>query len=587
MEPACRPDQPRVRAGVARYTPAVSRGSSLVLLAVLGAGVFLAGLELMITAVALPSIVVDLADWTQLRRASWIVNGYLLVYVVTMPLAGRLSDLVGARRVFMAALVAFILGSLLAGAAQSLDQLIGARLVQALGGGTLVPVGTAAAAHLYAGHARPRALGAIGALTFLGMAAGPFVGAALLGAIHADSALASAGIVAGSPVDFLAPSWRWVFYVNVPVGIVALAFAWAASAGWETPRHATRLDLPGALAFSVGLGALLVGLTLLGSSSGTTILGLGPSTLIAILLVTGLLGLALTVVDGLVRGDPFLDVRLFQRREFASAALVSLLTGYAFATAIVGAAVFIDRVLYGGPPEQQVVLGSLAAATAIGALASGFAVRRLSLRLVTLVGLIASTAGLAAMAGWTPSTTITAASLAVALFGLGFGLTVTPRSTAAVEAAGRAAFGMASATVTVARMIGMAVGLAVLTAYGSTTIDRLTAQIYATPEAYQAFLPAELVGRPFRDGLVVAALERWASAEAARIMVGLFLVAAAVTVLAALPALALGARRARMLAGGAVAGEAVDGGGRPGRDPRSGGDRSPDGADDPTATLAL
>lgn len=565
----------------------MSRGSSFVLLAVLGAGVFLAGLELMITAVALPSIVVDLADWTQLRRASWIVNGYLLVYVVTMPLAGRLSDLVGARRVFMAALLAFILGSLLAGAAQSLDQLIAARLVQALGGGTLVPVGTAAAAHLYSGHARPRALGAIGALTFLGMAAGPFAGAALLGAIHADSALASAGILGGSPVDFLAPSWRWVFYVNVPIGVVALAFAWAASAGWETPRRAARLDLPGALAFSVGLAAVLIGLTLLGSSAGSTILGLGSPAMIAILLAIGLAGLALTVVDGLVRVDPFLDIRLFRRSEFASAALVSLLTGYAFATAIVGSAVFIDRVLYGGPPEQQVVLGSLAAATALGALASGFAVRRLSLRLVTLVGLTASTAGLAAMAGWTPSTPIAAASLAAALFGLGFGLTVTPRSTAAVEAAGRAAFGMASATVTVARMIGMAIGLAVLTAYGSTTIDRLTAQIYASPEAYQAFLPAELVGRPFRDGLVVAALERWASGEAARIMVGLFLVAAFVTACAALPALALGARRAGMLAGGAETEEAVADGGPSDRIPRSGGERSPDGPDDPPATLAL
>jgi MFS transporter, DHA2 family, triacylglyceride efflux pump len=567
----------------------VSRGSSLVLLAVLAAGVFLAGLELMITAVALPSIVVDLADWNQLRHASWIVNGYLLVYVVAMPLAGRLADLWGIRRVFIGALVAFTLGSLLSAAAQTLDQLIAARLVQGLGGGTLVPVATAAAAHLYSGHARPRALGVIGALTFLGMAAGPFVGALLLGGIHAESALASAGI-AGSPIDFLAPAWRWVFYVNVPIGIVALVFAWAASAGWETPRHATRLDLPGALAFSVGLGAALVGLTLVGSSAGTTVLGLGTLTLIPILLVAGLIGLALTVVDGLVRTDPFLDVRLFRRRAFASAALISLLTGYGFATAIVGAAVFVDRVLYGGPSEQQVVLGSLAGATAIGALASGFAVRRLSLRLVTLVGLIASTVGLAAMAGWTPSTAIVAASLAAALFGLGFGLTVTPRSTAAVEAAGRAAFGMASATVTVARMIGMAVGLAVLTAYGSTTIDRLTSQIYASPEAYQAFLPPELVGRPFRDGLVVAALERWASGEAARIMVGLFLVAAVVTALAALPALALGARRARMLAGDAEAEDiedAVDDGDPPGRGPESGGDRSREGADDPATTLAL
>ena len=562
----------------------MTRRASLILLAVLGAGVFLAGLELMITAVALPSIVVDLADWTQLRRASWIVNGYLLVYVATMPLAGRLVDLWGARRLFLGALVAFTVGSFLAGASQSLDQLIAARLVQALGGGALVPVATAAAAHLFSGHDRPRALGVIGALTFLGMAAGPFVGAAMLRSIHAESALTAAGITSGPLVQLLAPSWRWVFYVNVPIGIVALAFAWAASAGWETPRRRARIDLPGAAAFTIGLGAGLIGLTLIGSPSDSEAFGIATSTLVAGLFVLSFVGLGLAVVDGLVRRDPFIDVRLFRDVEFSSAALVSLLTGYALATAIIGAAVFVDRVLYGGPPEQQVVLGALAAATAVGALASGFLVRRLSLRLVTLVGLGASGIALVAMAGWTPATSIAAASAAVAAFGLGFGLTVTPRSTAAVEAAGRAAFGMASATVTVARMVGMAVGLAVLTAYGSTTIDRLTAQIYATPEAYQQFLPPELVGRPFRDGLVIAALERWASGEAARIMVGLFLVAAIVVGAAVVPALALGGRRTRMLAGERPEPEAAT---EAGQDRDDGGRRTLDGADDTEPTLAL
>ena len=117
---------------------------------------------------------------------------------------------------------------------------------------------------------------------------------------------------------------------------------------------------------------------------------------------------------------------------------------------------------------------------------------------------------------------------------------VTPRSTAAVEAAGRRAFGIASSVVTVARMIGMAVGLAILTAYGSTTIDRLSAEVYATPDAYLEFIPEELRDRPLRDPLVVEALEAWASREAASIMVGLFLVAAVVTVGAVPPALALG-----------------------------------------------
>ena len=173
------------------------RRDSYPLLGVLGVGVFLAGLELMVTAVALPQILASLADWTDLRKASWIINGYLLVYVVTMPLAGRLTDLWGARRLFLAALAVFTLGSLLAGLSQSLDQLIAARLVQAVGGGAIIPVATAAASHLFEGHARPRALGIIGALTFLGMAAGPFVGAAVLETIHPETALANMGISGG------------------------------------------------------------------------------------------------------------------------------------------------------------------------------------------------------------------------------------------------------------------------------------------------------------------------------------------------------------------------------------------------------
>ena len=258
-------------AGIAAYTPGMDRRSALVLLVVFGAGVFLAGLELMITAVALPSILDDLADpaggsaWIQLRKASWIINGYLLVYILTMPLAGRLTDLWGARRPFMGALAVFIVGSVLAGLAQSLDQLIGARLVQALGGGVLVPVGTAAAAHLYEGASRPRALGVVGALTFLGMAAGPFVGAALLASVHAEGALEGAGL-GGSWPDLFAPAWRWVFFVNVPIGLIALILGWAASAGWDTPRRPGRVDVVGALWFGAALVAGLVGLTLIGTT---------------------------------------------------------------------------------------------------------------------------------------------------------------------------------------------------------------------------------------------------------------------------------------------------------------------------------
>ena len=517
------------------------RRDSLPLLAVLGVGVFLAGLELMVTAVALPQILATLADWTDLRKASWIINGYLLVYVVTMPLAGRLTDLWGARRLFLAALSVFTIGSLLAGLSQSLDQLIAARLVQAVGGGAIIPVATAAASHLFDGPARARALGVIGALTFLGMAAGPFVGAAVLETVHPDTALAQLGISSGPLVGTVMPAWRWVFYVNVPFGICGLVIAWAASSGWDTRRVPARLDLLGALLFTVGLAAALFGITLIGS--GDEVFGVPIALAVGGLLALGVASLVAAVVHGLRRPDPFLDPRLFADRIFSSAALISLLTGYGMATAIVGGAVFVDRVLYGGPSEQRVVLGSLAGAMALGALASGFLTRRLSLRLMTLVGLALSAGGLAWMSSWSPDAPTDAFAASAAVFGLGFGLTVTPRSAAAMEAAGRAAFGAASATVTVARMIGMALGMAALTAFGSTTITRISNEIYGSGEAYKQFIPAYLRDRPLHDGLVAQALEIWAANKAASILVGVFLVAAAVTLVAVIPALALRSRR--------------------------------------------
>jgi MFS family permease len=516
----------------------MERRSALVLLVVLGSGVFLAGLELMVTAVALPSIVADLADWSALRTASWIINGYLLASIITMPLAGRAADRWGVRRPFLAALAVFTIGSALAGRAQGLDELIAARILQAIGGGTLVPVATAAAAHLFEGPARPRALGAIGALTFLGMATGPFVGAWIIEAIHPTAVLDAAGIGGGLRSAFDAP-WRFVFYLNVPIGLAALAIAWGVAGDWDTPRRKARIDVLGAIAFSVGLGALLVGVTLAGSETlGTA--GLDPVVALGLFGVAAVAAIALALRVGLRRPDPFINPRWFRSRAFTSAALVSLLTGYGLATAIIGGAVFVDRVLYGGPDVQRLALGALAGATAIGALASGFTLRLAGVRLTTLAGLALAIVALIRMASWTPATGIDEVAAWLAAFGFGFGLTVTPRSTAAVEALGRASFGVASATVTVARMIGMAIGLAVLSAFGSTIIDRLFNAIHATPDAYKAFIPEALRNRQLHDGLVVQALESWASNEAATILVGLFLVAAAVMAIALVPALTLG-----------------------------------------------
>ena len=507
----------------------MSSASRAVMLAALCLGVLLVGIELFITAVALPRIFFDLSGWGELRRASWVITAYLVAYIAAMPLAGRAADRFGLPRLMIIALAVFAGGSLVCGAAQTLEQLIIGRVIQGAGAGAILPLATAGASHLYGGHSRSRALGLIGAATFLGMAIGPLLGALILEFLQLRDALASIGIWGGSATDYLLPGWRWVFYVTVPLALLALIYIWAASPGWDVKPGRSNMDAIGATLFSVALTSGLLAITLIGDAPE------GDVPVIGIAAVTSVAFGVLAVLRMLRTPEPFLDLRLFADRIFSGAVLVSLLTGYALATAIVGMAAFIDRVRFAGPEEQGIVLGPMALFMAIGAFASGFMMRRFDATIVTIAGLAASVVGLVALSTTRIDTDLIVPVASLSLFGLGFGLTVTPRSTAAIEAAGRAAFGMASAAVTVARMAGMALGMAILTAFATTRIDSVTVAL--DDRAFRdTILPPELVGQPLGDPLVLDAIERWASAEAAEVLGQLFVVAALVLVIAAIPA---------------------------------------------------
>ncbi len=509
----------------------MGRWARLLLLGALSLGACLVGVELMITAVALPAILADITDWTQLRRASWIVNGYLLAYIATMPLAGRAADRFGLPLLTSLALAVFAVGSLFAGAAQDLDQLIAARVLQGVGGGAIVPLATAGASHLYAGPARARALGIVGALTFLGMAIGPFAGATVLQGLELGPGLRQSGLQDSPLFVLAAPAWRWIFYLSVPLSILAISYLLAAAPGWKVERSGGRLDVLGAGLFTTALATGLLALTTLDQphTDGELI---GPLQLSLISLATGVAALLRMAFAR----EPFIPLRYFRDRNFSNAVLLSLLTGYALATAIIGAAVFVDRVRFGGPEVQRVVLGGLAGAMAVGALASGFLLRWVGIVPLTLVGIALGAGGMGILATATADLPDATLIGALALFGLGFGLTVTPRSSAAVEALGRKAFGVASAGVTVARMIGMAVGLAVLTALGSTRIEELS-RVLTDQAARDKVLPAHLQGRGLDDALVAQVLLRWSSEQAAIILAGLFLIAGVVMVVSVVPAL--------------------------------------------------
>jgi EmrB/QacA subfamily drug resistance transporter len=490
-------------------------------------GVLLGGAELMVVAIALPSIVADFGGWSDLARVSWIVNAYLIAYVIAMPLAGRGADLWGARRLYVVALLLFVIGSAgaglsrLAGPEDGLAWLIGWRVIQGFGGGALVPLSMALASHLFVGRARATALGVEGAATYIGMAIGPAYGAWVL--LEFNLPLPGLDIA----------NWQWIFLLNVPIGIVTLLLIYVVAGGIETPRVRARLDLAGAVLLSVSLAAGIGALTLSGAAGWTDPLVIGG------LLVAVAAGAAFTALE-LRSSSPLVDLRLFADRAFSAANAVSLLTGYTLATAIIGGPVFVNRVLFGGEADAAAALTALTLAIAAGALVGGVASGAIGERIVTVVGVTISAVGLWFALGWGVETDLDQLVRDLAVFGVGFGLTVSPRATAAVEAAGPGAYGVASAMLQITRTIGMSIGLALLTSIGQNRIDELSALINdpgRRDELVVALGRPELVGvDPNASLALVDLLESWSQGEAAGVLGLVFTIALGVAVATLLPA---------------------------------------------------
>ena len=479
-------------------------------------GVLLGGAELMVVAIALPSIVADFGGWADLGRVSWIVNAYLLAYIVAMPLAGRGADLWGARRLYVVALLLFVIGSAgaglsrMAGPENGLAWLIGWRVVQGFGGGALVPLSMALASHLFIGRQRAAALGLEGAATYIGMAIGPAYGAWVLLSFNV-------------PIPRLdVAAWQWIFLLNVPIGIVTLLLIYAVAGGIETPRVRGRLDLVGASLLSLALVAGIGGITVSGAN------GWGDP-LVAGGLGIGVIALAAFVWFELRSSSPLIDLRLFRDVPFSAANAVSLLTGYTLATAIIGGPVFVNRVLFGSDLEASTALTALTLSIAAGALLGGIVSGFIGERIVTVLGVAISAFGLWRALGWGVETDLERLVLDLAIYGGGFGMTVSPRATAAVEAAGAGAYGVASAMLQITRTIGMSFGLALLTSIGQNRIDELTRLI--NDPARRDDLVVEL-GHPEFVGVdpqtslaLVDLLEAWSQGEAAGVLRTVFAIA--------------------------------------------------------------
>lgn len=474
--------------------PPASRSDGLVL-AILAAGVFLAALDQTVVVTVLYKVQQDYnIPATQFDQLAWVVTAYLLGYTVTLPLMGRVADVWGRKWVFLGCLAVFMIGSVLAALSSSIEALIAARVVQAVGGGALLPVGIAMTRSLTVRGGRTFALGLLGAAAEAGSVMGPLWGALIIWGLT---------------------DWRAIFWLNVPLGV---GIAGAVLLLPAQPRLRERIDWPGAALLSGGLLALALGLS--SSSSTQALAGIVPGEAVqastqppwqAPALLIGALGLLLVFVWWERRAvAPLVPLRLFARPAFSLANSTNFFVGAALIVAMVDVPLLVDSVRDGTAVDGATMLGRLTLLIPVGALLGGALADRVGDRLLTVLGLICCVVGFFLMSRWALAEPELGMTVHLALTGFGFGLIIAPITATALGWVRTGQAGLAAALVNTARMIGALVGLSVLSAWGLELFKNLMAPYKATdyidqPEAYAALVKAAGL-QVYTTGFFVAAL---------------------------------------------------------------------------------
>jgi EmrB/QacA subfamily drug resistance transporter len=377
-------------------------------------------------------------------RIEWVVLAYLLTLSSLLLIGGRLGDRLGERPLFVGGFALFTVGSLFCGLAQGVGTLIVSRVAQAAGGSLLIALGPAMLTRAFPASQRGRVLGVQASVVYLGLTIGPGLG----------------GLIASSF------GWRWVFLVNLPIGLAAIGTALVVLHDGPGRTRRDPFDLAGACLFAAGLVAFVFAI-----SRGAEIGWNAAAPRIAAL--SAATAAAAFVARALRHPHPFLDLRLFRHRLFAAATLSALCNYMASATTAFLTPFYLIRGNHLTPDRAGALLMTMPLTMALVAPLSGWLSDRIGSRLPTVAGMICVAAGMWMLGGSGPAPREAEVALRLAVVGLGVGLFTSPNNSAIMGAVPQALQGLASGLVATARTLGMILGVTVSGALFGAGIQRL------------------------------------------------------------------------------------------------------------------
>ncbi|MDE3130730.1 MAG: MFS transporter [Acidobacteriota bacterium] len=390
----------------------------------------LAALDQSIVSTALPRIVGDLGGFSDL---AWVVSAYLLASTVTIPLYGKLSDLYGRRLLFVVAIVIFLIGSALSGLASSMSELIAFRAIQGLGAGGLIPLAQAAIGDLYSPRERGRYQGYVSSMWGIAAVMGPLAGGTLTDAI----------------------SWRWIFYVNLPLGLVALAVVVKTLGGTRSHQH--RIDYAGAITLGLSLCAILIAC----SWSGTTYPMGSPEVVMPF--VAGVIGLGALALIERRASEPVIPIALLRNRIFVTASVGYFVVGALLFAVTIYIPIYLQDVRGNSPTVSGLTTISYTIGWVLTAVVGGRLITRTGrYRIFPIIGTVSAAAGVALLLLVGRSTGRVELCAILALGGCGMGLTVSPYLVATQNAIAPQVFGAATATLNLVRAIGASLAVSIL-----------------------------------------------------------------------------------------------------------------------------